>query len=222
MKVDQNFERMPFEGPGNTMDGKFTYPKLRQRLEVIRQRLDVETDSWAKEGMIAVEKEKGIASNLQQKFAQAQEAFRTNDAFQVDLELIDNNPFLWQLVVFGRPMSNLDGGIFRIRIHLSTRFPDVQPRVTVETPLFHQRISKDGVLCYFPQKADDLKTHIEAIIGAIEEESPAYDPRTLVNSEAARLLWGTADDKKMYNRKLRRSVQASSEWVVRRAFNSHC
>jgi len=45
----------------------------------------------------------------------------------------------------------------------------------------------------------------------LEEESPPYDPRTLVNPEAAKLFWGSKDDKKIYNRKLRRAVQQSME-----------
>jgi ubiquitin-conjugating enzyme E2 Z len=101
--------------------------------------------------------------------------------------------------------------MFRIMIYLSPKFPDVLPRVKFETPIFHHRVSKTGVLCYDATRKDDMRSHIAAIIEAIEEESPAYDPRTLVNPEAARLFWGSADDKKIYNRRLRRSVQESAE-----------
>lgn len=205
------FEKMPFEGPGNTMEGTFQYTELKRRLQVIRDRLNQETGSWADEGRIAVQKELGIANNLQRQFEQTLECFKRNDSTPLELELVDGNPFVWQLAIFGRPMTNLDGGLFRIRMNISPRFPDEQPRIKFETPLFHQRVSKDGVLCYFPQRSDDLKSHIEAIVAAIEEESPAYDPRTLVNLEAAKLFWGEREDKKLYNRKLRRSVQESSE-----------
>jgi ubiquitin-conjugating enzyme E2 Z len=60
-------------------------------------------------------------------------------------------------------------------------------------------------------RKEDMRCHIEAVIRAVEEESPAYDPRTLVNPEAARLYWGTPEDKKMYNKRLRRTVQDSAE-----------
>lgn len=40
----------------------------------------------------------------------------------------------------------------------------------------------------------------------MEEESPPYDPRTQVNREASKLYWGTKEDKKEYNKKLRRYV----------------
>lgn len=155
-----------------------------------------------------------IASNLQRQFEQIVEKYKKNDSVTLDLDLVDKNPFVWQLVLFGRPMTNLDGGIFRIMLYISPRFPDVQPHVRFETPIFHHRVSTDGILCYDPANKHDMRSHIEAIIGAIEEESPAYDPRTLVNPEAAKLFWGAADEKKLYNRRLRRSVQDSAEYVL--------
>ena len=211
VKNGQKFDKMPFEGCSNSMEGKFQYPELKERIQRIRKELDSETEKWAAEGMEAVKRELGIAANLQRQYEQVVESYKRCDSVTVDIELVDKNPFVWQIVLFGRPMTNLDGGIFRIKLFLSRRFPDEQPRTKFETPIFHQRISEDGVLCYFPQRQDDLKSHIDAMIAAIEEESPAYDPRTIVNPEAAKLFWGNADDKKNYNRRLRRSVQRSSE-----------
>jgi ubiquitin-conjugating enzyme E2 Z len=210
-KDGDRFEKMPFEGPGNTMEGTFQYTSLKKRIGVIFEKLNEEASSWAAEGLVAVQKEMSIASNLQRQFEQIVENYKKNDAITLDLDLVDKNPFVWQLVLFGRPMTNLDGGVFRLIITLSPKFPDVLPRVKFETPIFHHRVSPNGVLCYDATRKDDMRSHIEAIIEAIEEESPAYDPRTLVNLEAARLFWGTPDEKKMYSRRLRRSVQDSSE-----------
>ena len=56
-----------------------------------------------------------------------------------------------------------------------------------------------------------FKSHVEAIIDALEEERPPYDPRTMVNPEASKLFWGSEADKKLYSRKLRRAVQKSTE-----------
>ena len=113
--------------------------------------------------------------------------------------------------MYGKPMTNLDGGIFKIRMIFNLGFPREQPRVTVETPLFHRRITEDGVLCYFPQKSEEVSSHLEAIIKAIEDENPRYDPRAVVNQEASKLFWGSAEQKKIYNRRLRRSAQESAE-----------
>jgi ubiquitin-conjugating enzyme E2 Z len=210
-KDGQRFEKMPFEGPGNTMEGTFQYSSLRERLQTIFEKLNEEKAEWALTGLSAVRNEMSIASNLQRQFEQIVEKYKKNDAVTLDLDLVDKNPFVWQLVLFGRPMTNLDGGMFRIMLYISPKFPDVLPRVRFDTPIFHHRVSPDGILCYDAIRKDDMRSHIEAIIGVIEDESPAYDPRTLVNPEAARLYWGTADEKKMYNRRLRRSVQDSAE-----------
>jgi ubiquitin-conjugating enzyme E2 Z len=71
--------------------------------------------------------------------------------------------------------------------------------------------AQTGIVCYDTMRKEDMRSHIEAVITAVEEQSPAYDPRTLVNPEAAKLYWGSAEDKKLYNRRLRRAVQDSAE-----------
>ncbi|KAH6723371.1 ubiquitin-conjugating enzyme/RWD-like protein [Leptodontidium sp. MPI-SDFR-AT-0119] len=207
----QQFVRMPFECTGNGMEGKFNYTELERRLRFIRKTMDAETDRWAEEGLVSKKKESGVSSNLQRQYEQVVEAYKRNKNVTLDIELVDKNPFVWSITYFGRPMTNLDGGLFRIKLFFSPRFPEEHPRARFETQLFHHRIASDGTPCYTPKRAEDVKSHIEAIIEALEEESPPYDPRTLVNPEAAKLYWGSEDDKKMYNRKLRRAVQRSME-----------
>ncbi|KAK6598669.1 ubiquitin-conjugating enzyme [Botrytis cinerea] len=207
----QPFARMPFEGGGNTMEGKFDYTELERRLRFIRASLDAETAHWATEGLLSQKKESGVAANLQRQFEQVVEAYKRDKSVTLDVELDNKNPFVWNITYFGRPMTNLDGGLFNIKLYFSPRFPEEQPRAKFQTPLFHHRIGLDGTPCYTSKRPDDAKSHIESIIEALEEVSPPYDPRTLVNVEASKLFWGSVDDKKNYNRKLRRSVQSSME-----------
>ncbi|KAK0672888.1 small conjugating protein ligase [Cercophora samala] len=211
-KDGQSFARMPFEGVSNSMEGKFNYTELERRLRNIKKALDEETDRWAAEGMEAKTKETTVAVNLYRQFEQVVESFKRAD-LPHSIELVDNNPFIWAVTYFGKPMTNLDGGLFKFRVHFSPRFPEEQPRVRFETRLFHHRISADGTPCYVSalNKREDAKSHIEAVIDALEEEQPPYDPRTLVNPEAFKLYWGGVDDRRNYNRRLRRSVQRSME-----------
>ena len=209
--MNQPFVIMPFEGGGNSMAGKFNYPDLKRRITLIGRVLNQETERWAEEGLVQVRKETSFAAALVRQFERIVETYKKNEMVTLDLDFLDKNPFVWLLTYFGRPMTQLDGGMFRIRISISPRFPEELPRVVFETPIYHHRVSKDGVLCYFPRRPDDIKSHIEAIIEAIEDESPPYDPRTLVHPEASKLFWGSVDDKKLYNRKLRRAVQRSTE-----------
>ncbi|EGD85859.2 hypothetical protein H112_06778 [Trichophyton rubrum D6] len=209
--VGSRFQRMQFEFTGNTMDGHFNYTELTKRLDAIKNAIMKETDSWAEMGRKAIKNETRIAVNLQRQYEQIVEDLKNKRHFTIDISLDEGNPLVWMLTYFGRPMTHLDGGIFRIKIALSPNFPDEQPRVIVQTPLFHHRISKDGILCYFPKKLEDMKAHVEAIVEALEDESPPYDPRATVNPECSKLFWGSAEDKKKYNRMLRRSVQRSIE-----------
>lgn len=211
VKEGEHFKKMPFEGDGNSMDGKFYYSELRRRLNLIRKTIDKETKRWADEGRALQRAESGIAANLQRQFEQIIESYKRNDSVTLDIELLDKNPFVWQITYFGRPMTQLDGGMFKIMMFVSPRFPDEQPRVVFDTEVFHHRVSNDGVFCYFPGNQGDLKSHIQAMIEALEDESPPYDPRAMVNPEAANLFWGSVDDKKLYNRRLRRAVQRSTE-----------
>ncbi|KAF5528253.1 Ubiquitin-conjugating enzyme E2 Z [Colletotrichum aenigma] len=212
VKDHQAFARMPFEGASNSMDGKFNYTELERRLRNIKAALDNELVKWAKEGQIASDKEMTVSVNLRHQYEQVVQAFKRQD-IPHDVQLEDNNPFVWVITYFGRPMTNLDGGLFRIKIHFSPRFPEEQPRVKFNTRIFHHRIAEDGTVCYFPNnlRKDDVRSHIEAVFAALEEEDPAYDPRTLVNPEAHKLYWGGADERKNYNRRLRRSVQQSMD-----------
>ncbi|KAH8593549.1 ubiquitin-conjugating enzyme/RWD-like protein [Bisporella sp. PMI_857] len=207
----QQFTRMPFESSGNDMAGKFGYNELERRLRLIKTTIDQETARWADDGIASVKKESSIAANLKRQYEQVVESYKRDKNVTLDIELEKNNPFVWNVTYFGRPMTNLDGGLFRIKIFFSTRFPEEQPRARFETQLFHHRLAGDGTPCYTAKRPEDVKAHIEAIIEALEEEHPPYDPRTLVNPEAGQLYWGSADDKKKYNRQLRRSVQRSME-----------
>jgi len=204
------FQKMEFEHGGNTMDGSYQYSDLKRRLNLIHHTLHQETERWGEEGLNAKRREIGVAANLQRQYEQIVEAHK-NKAFTLDLELVDGNPFLWQITYFGKPMTHLDGGMFKIRIYLSPRFPDEQPRVKVVTAIYHHRVAKDGTLCYFPKKVEEMKCHIDSIVESLEDDSPPYDPRTTVHPEAAKLYWGSADDKKKYHRQLRRSVERSMD-----------
>ncbi|RHZ60433.1 ubiquitin-conjugating enzyme E2 [Aspergillus thermomutatus] len=207
----QRFKTMPFETEDNCMRGHFNFPELGRRLIRVKEAILKETHKWPMEGLEAKKQEGSLAVSLQSQYEQIVEDFNHRHNFTVDLRLVDGNPFLWELTYFGRPMTQLDGGVFKIKIYLSPRFPDEQPRVVVDTDLFHYRVAKDGTLCYFPQRTEEMRHHVEAILEALEEESPPYDPRTTVNPEASRLFWGSPEDRKNYNRALRRSVQKSVE-----------
>ena len=210
-KDGTKFEKMPFEGGGNSMDGTFGYADLAKRLVRIKVVINDETVKWGSEGLDLKKRESTKASNIQRQFEQLTELMKQKSIYNFSIELEDGNPFIWIITYFGKPMTHLDGGVFKIRVSISPRYPEEQPRAKLETKLYHHRVSKDGVLCYFVKKPDEMQNHVETIIEALEEESPPFDPRTIVNPAATKLLWGSERDKKTYYRQLRRSAQDSLE-----------
>ncbi|KAK6380392.1 hypothetical protein LTS17_005582 [Exophiala oligosperma] len=212
-KDGSDFCKMPFEGGGNTMDGKFNYSALGKRLVRIQEVLADETKQWAIDGMALKRRESHKAATIQRQFEQVPDYLKRMDCHNVSIELENDNPYVWILTYFGKPGTNLDGGIFKIQMAISPRFPEEQPRVTFETSIFHHRVSKKGTVCYFPKVMEELRNHVYAIVESLEEDCPPYDPRTIVNPEAAALLFGSADEKKSYFRQLRRSAQRTTEEV---------
>ena len=214
VKENQIFASMPFEhGGNNAMNGHFHYPSLEKRLRNIKAALDRETQDWAQEGIRAMKEETTVAANLKHQFEQVASHLKER-SMPHDVTLEDGNPFVWVITYFGRPMTNLDGGLFRIKMSFSPRFPDEQPRVKCETRIFHHLIAPDGTVCYTPRpdKKEDIRSHVDAVMTALEDDDPAYDPRKLVNPEASQLFWNSGKEgKKLYNRRLRRSVQQSME-----------
>lgn len=209
-KDGEVFQSMPFESANNGMNGTFSYGDLKRRLFFIKEHLANEHARWELDGQQALKDCKGNAANLNRQFTQIV-AFNKNKIFNLEMELIESNPFVWRLTLYGKPMSKLEGGIFNIIVHISPRFPAEQPRAVLTTPIFHYRVAEDGFLCYFVKKPEDMRSHVDAIIEALENDSIPYDPRTTIRPEASKLFWGNAEAKKLYSRKLRRSVEATME-----------
>ena len=234
------FVRMPFEMQNNTMDGQFQYTALLTRLNRLKSLIDAETNSWAAQGLLSLSKESSIACKLSHQFSQLTHHHKTNNIYHVSMSLAETdnessfssddvsphtstppsstptpNPFLWTLTYLGKPGTLLDGAILKLQIHLSPLFPDTQPRVRVLTPIFHHRVSAAGVLCYFPRKTktEDMGEHVRAVMEALEDEEPVFDPRTVVRGEASRLMWGSGEERKRYKRLLRRSAEESMEML---------
>jgi len=205
------FPLLPFEMGGNAMRGEWNYPDLQRRMNVLEAKIMEETHQWPVEGRKLTEMDAGIAVSLRAQHEQIVAGFTSRTDSIFDLTMVDENPFLWKLVYFGRPMTQYDGGVLMVKIYISPRHPVEQPRVFVETPLFHVRLSTKKVLIYLPARAEEMSRHIEGIIASLEEESPPYNPLMTVNAEATKLFWGSKDEQKQYHRKLRRSIEESIE-----------
>ncbi|KAJ5307039.1 hypothetical protein PENANT_c003G11818 [Penicillium antarcticum] len=202
------FLSMPFESSGNGMQGTWDYTKLKTRLESVQEQLMEEIHKWPTEGLALVKEDAGIAVKLMGQHEQIVTEMKSRTQV-MDLSLADGNPFVWRLTYAGRTESRLEGGIIKIKIFISPRHPVEQPRVFVESPLYHIRVSKMGVMIYLPARADEIRHHIDGIINTLENDNPPYNPLMTVNPEASALCWGTEVERRLYRRKLRASLEES-------------
>ncbi|ORZ09024.1 ubiquitin-conjugating enzyme/RWD-like protein [Lobosporangium transversale] len=206
------FYRAPFEFGGNKMDGKFGYASLAKRLEVIKTAIERETLEWISQSSQWIKDSTRMSSNLRRQYEQICEYYRENNTGGVEVELVEDNPFVWTFTLFGKPMSNYDGGMFKVQMVFHDSFPDIQPRVKFLTPMYHVHVTVDGVPFYAVGKPDDVRTHIIAITRLILEDEPSTNPSTHVNLEAAKLHFGTKEQRREYNRNARRCASRSTEY----------
>ncbi|KAF9363724.1 hypothetical protein BGX34_003452 [Mortierella sp. NVP85] len=206
------FYKAPFEFGGNKMDGSFNYASLAKRLEVIKRAIDGETSSWISQSSQWISNSSRMSSNLRRQFEQIREFYRENNNGAVEVELVDDNPFVWTFTLFGKPMSNYDGGMFKVQMVFHDTFPDIQPRVKFLTPMYHIHVTSDGVPFYTVEKPEDVRYHIEAISRLTLEDEPSTNPSTHVNLDAAKLYFGTKEQRREYNRNARRCASRSTEY----------
>ncbi|KAF9328721.1 hypothetical protein BG006_008137 [Podila minutissima] len=206
------FYKAPFEFGGNKMDGTFGYTSLAKRLEVIKAAIERETTEWIAESAEWIKSSSRMSSNLLRQYEQIREYYRENNAGGVEVELVDNNPFVWAFTIIGKPMSNYDGGMFKVQMVFHNTFPDIQPRVKFVTPMYHIHVTTDGVPFYTVERQDDVRYHIQAISSLVLEDEPSTNPSTHVNIQAAKLHFGTKDQRREYNRNARRCASRSIEY----------
>lgn len=215
-KAGEPFEMAQFEHGSNTMSGQYDYPALKKRLEAIKLALEDEEKNWVKAGVRQVSDATQQANMLAFQFKQLEHQWNErsySDSSRLEISLPSpQNPFLWHLTLFGKPMTNLDGGIWNMHLFIPPKFPEIQPRLRFLTPIFHHRMSKDGVLCYFPKHDHEIASHIDAIVQSVDDVDPIFDPRAVLDPEAFGLYWGGEEKRKVYSRRLRRSAQDSSEF----------
>ncbi|KAF8935789.1 ubiquitin-conjugating enzyme/RWD-like protein [Dissophora ornata] len=212
VKDGTTFYKAPFEFGGNKMDGTFNYASLGKRLEAIKKAVDKETSDWITQSNQWIRSSSRMSSNLRRQFEQIREYYRENNTGGVEVELVDDNPFVWTFTLFGKPMSNYDGGMFRVQMVFHDTFPEIQPRVKFTTPMYHVHVTSDGVPFYSVEKPDDVRSHIQAISCLVLEDEPSTNPSTHVNLDAAKLHFGTKDQRREYNRNARRCASRSTDY----------
>ncbi|KAI9592742.1 ubiquitin-conjugating enzyme/RWD-like protein [Syncephalis fuscata] len=202
------FQMMPFESKHNGMSGIFNYSQLVERLLNIKQILLKEQCTWEEQSKEWIKDECGTGDNLR---GQLQQIINSNSLEGMELSLEDDNPYIWNVSIFGKPMTNYDGGFFQLKLVFHKDFPEVWPRAVFRTPVYHCHVTEDGIPYYRVKREEDLKEHLQQI-AALFAEDPSPNPATHVNTKAAALYFGTADERRQYARSARRCAARSVEY----------
>ena len=105
------FKRMEFEYPPNSMEGHFGYKSLKTRMAAILARLDQEAQSWERLGAQQVMSATQLATQLAFQFKQLQSKWNDGSYSGSRMEISlpnSKNPFVWNMTLFGEPMTNLE------------------------------------------------------------------------------------------------------------------
>ena len=170
------FQRTAFEHEGNAMDGNFDWKKLTSRLHRVYQ---------------SIEFAPPVVHRLTRQFEQCYEYFKDEL-----VELSTDDFVTWNVNVFGRPMSRLEGGIVRVKMTESRYIiPD----------LFHPNISHGTP---YIEHHSSMQERVSELIDFLHRE-PDSHPAARINIAASSLYWGSLADQKLFRRKFRECVENS-------------
>ncbi|KAI9219801.1 ubiquitin-conjugating enzyme [Blastocladiella britannica] len=208
----KRFERMPFEGSGNTMDGSFDYEDLTTRLNAIKDRINAETEAWvaASQSSEWLDPDLLIFHNLMGQFRQITASGTFDDSMELQLAK-ENSPYVWTATLFGKPETNYEGGFFQVRLVFHKDFPKHRARIQFITPFYHPEVSSTGYFFYHSvPRMDDVTSHLQILLRLLTEP-PRGNPTGHCNPDAAKLHFGTPEQKREYARNVRRCASRSVE-----------
>ena len=119
------------------------------------------------------------------------------------ITLIDDDPYHYQATMLGPPDSPFEGGIYRLNMQFSHKYPLQPPEVTFITKIFHPNISDDGKICINILYNDWCAAlRIETILLSIQSifTSPDVIAALPVNNEAANLYTKNRDEYDQHGR----------------------
>ena len=100
-----------------------------------------------------------------------------------------------QAIIQGPAGTPYEGGSFRVRLKLSSEFPQVPPKGFFVTKIFHPNVSRAGEICVDTLKRDWKPEYgIKHILQAIRCLLIEPNPESALNEEAGKLLLDNYDD----------------------------
>eukprot|EP00211_Chloroparvula_japonica_P009429 CAMPEP_0119132320 /NCGR_PEP_ID=MMETSP1310-20130426/11777_1 /TAXON_ID=464262 /ORGANISM="Genus nov. species nov., Strain RCC2339" /LENGTH=168 /DNA_ID=CAMNT_0007122947 /DNA_START=69 /DNA_END=572 /DNA_ORIENTATION=- len=59
----------------------------------------------------------------------------------------DSDLFEWQIMIIGPPDTMYEGGFFKATMKFPKEYPNMPPKLIINTPFWHPNVYKDGTVC---------------------------------------------------------------------------
>ena len=61
--------------------------------------------------------------------------------------LVNDDPFKWEVAVYGPPDTFYEGGVFKATLTFPKEYPNRPPKMKFMSKMWHPNIAKDGAVC---------------------------------------------------------------------------
>lgn len=147
---------------------------------------------------------------------------RTSENQTFSVGLIENNIYIWEVIIFGPENSLYENGIFKGILQFPENYPDKPPKFKFISEMYHPNIDKEGNVCIsiLHEPGDDAFEY-ESVS---ERWMPVRNPESVIlsiialldspnidspaNIDAAREF---RENREIYDRKVSRLTQKSLE-----------
>lgn len=100
---------------------------------------------------------------------------------------LDSDIFRWNALICGPENTPFEGGVFRLRLEFDKNYPNVAPRVSFYSKMFHPNVYKNGRVCLDileePEKWSP-NFDVAAVLCGIQGMLGDPNPLSPANSEA--------------------------------------
>lgn len=148
---------------------------------------------------------------------------RAKDNASFSVGLIDDNIYLWEVIILGPTNTLYENGIFKAVMQFPENYPDSPPKFKFISDMWHPNIDKDGNVCIsiLHEPGDDMYEY-ECVS---ERWMPVRNPECVILSIIALLSYPNSDspanldaareyrdNKELYDKKVLRLTQKTLEY----------
>lgn len=82
------------------------------------------------------------------------------------VDIVDGNPFDWEVTIYGTSGSDYEGGTFRLSVKFPDDYPRAAPVVRFITPVYNCGVFPDGTMCL---QTINSWTSVSSVVNVITE-----------------------------------------------------